>query len=239
MVPLKWLEAKIQNIRKVAIETSKSLSLQKDDVTAYMLDEKEILFKKTDSKTLNVLRTNAYLAAAFNIHKVSPDAAFQCIMANDLNISDSNELGVMKRGLVCMNYEEFSKLEARTLAIMNQSEAILTDLPDDADIEGLFKKIVDIYKEDAEKSKKKRKGYDNILETIVFFVEKEDFPDLNKKIEQIGDKQDSQIDSTKFVTKGPLGKLIKDLKQWGGLEEDDAIYNINPANLSDLGEVMT
>jgi hypothetical protein len=41
------------------------------------------------------------------------------------------------------------------------------------------------------------------------------------------------------VTKGPLGKLIKDLKQWGGLEEDDAIYNINPENLSDLGEVMT
>ena len=41
------------------------------------------------------------------------------------------------------------------------------------------------------------------------------------------------------MTKGPLGKLLKDLKQWGGLEEDDAIFNINPANLSDLGEVMT
>jgi hypothetical protein len=63
-------------------------------------------------------------------------------MANDLNIGDTGELGIMKRGLVCMNYEEFSKLEARTLSIMNQSEAILTDLPEEADIEGLFKKIV-------------------------------------------------------------------------------------------------
>lgn len=82
-----------------------------------------------------------------------------------------------------MNYEEFSKLEPRTLTIMNQSEAILTDLPEDANIEELFKKIVEIYKEDSQKSKKKRKGYDNILETVVFFVEKEDYPDFNKKIE--------------------------------------------------------
>lgn len=86
VLPLKWLEAKIQRIRKVAIETGKSLTFQKDDVKAYLLDEKEILFKKTDSSTLNVVRTNAYLCAAFNIHKISPDAAFQCVMANDLNI---------------------------------------------------------------------------------------------------------------------------------------------------------
>lgn len=170
-----------------------------------MLDEKEILFKKTDAKTLNVVRTNAYLCAAFNIHKVSPDATFQCVMANDLNIGDTDELGIMKRGLVCMAYEEFSKLEARTLSIMNESEAILTDLPEDADIEGLFKKIVEIFKEDAQKSKKKRMGYDNILETVVLFVEKEDYPDLNKTAQQMAEKKEQQIDSSEFVTKGPLG----------------------------------
>lgn len=114
-----------------------------------MLDEKEILFKRTDAKTLNVVRTNAYLCAAINIHKVSPDSAFHCVMANDLNIGDSDQLSVMKRGLVCMSYEELSKLESRTLTIMNQSEAILADLPEDANIEELFKKIVEIYKEDA------------------------------------------------------------------------------------------
>jgi hypothetical protein len=81
-------------------------------------------------------------------------------------------------------------------------------------------------------------GYDNILETVVFFVEKEDYPDLNKKVEHLAERNE-QISDAEFVTKGPLGKLMKDLKQWGGLEEDDAIYNINPANLSDLGEVMS
>ena len=211
------------------------MSLQNDDVKAYLLDEKEILFKRTDSKTLNVMRTNAYLCAAFNIHKVSPDAVFNCSMANDLNIGGA---GAMKNGLVCMRYEELSKLEPRTLSILNESEAILTDLPEDANIEELFKKIVDIYKSDAEKSKKKRKGYDNIIETVVFFVEKEDYPDLNKKIDQILDDK-NQIDSSEMTTKGPLGKLLKDLKKWGGLDEDEAIYNINPANISDLGEVMT
>lgn len=40
-------------------------------------------------------------------------------------------------------------------------------------------------------------------------------------------------------TKGPLGKLLKDLKQWGGLDEDEALYNLNPSSINDLGAVMT
>jgi hypothetical protein len=56
----------------------------------------------------------------------------------------------------------------------------LTDLPEDADLEGLFSKIVDIYREDAKKSKNKRMGLDNILETVVFFVEKDEYPNFDK-----------------------------------------------------------
>lgn len=54
---------------------------------------------------------------------------------------------------------------------MNTSEAILLNLPEEADIEKLFKSIVDVYREDVEKPIKKRKGYENILETVVFFVD--------------------------------------------------------------------
>lgn len=171
VLPIKWLEAKIQRIRKVAIESSRSLSLQEDDIKAYLMDEKEILFKRTDPKNQDVIRTNAYLCAAFNLHKVVPDAVYQCTMANDLNIGDVMEGQVMKNGLVCMQYEEFAKLEARTLSIMNTSEAILLNLPEEADIEKLFKSIVDVYREDVEKPIKQRKGYENILETVVFFVD--------------------------------------------------------------------
>lgn len=154
MLPINWLEAKIQRIRKFAIETNKSLSLSEDDVKAYVMDDKEILFKRKDPVTQDIFRTNAYLCAAFNLHKVSPDAAYSCVMANDLNVTGVQEGQVMKNGMVCMNYEEFAKLEPRTLSIMNSSEVILANLPDDANIEEVFKQLVNIYKEDNEKPKK-------------------------------------------------------------------------------------
>jgi ribosomal protein L6P/L9E len=62
---------------------------------------------------------------------------------------------------------------------------------------------------------------------------------LNKKVVHIADNKDVQIEDWEITTKGPLGNLIKDLKKWGGLDEDDAIYNIDPANISNLGDVMT
>jgi len=57
-------------------------------------------------------------------------------MANELNFG--GEPKVMKNGLVVMDYDEFAKLDSRTLKIMNSSEAILTNLPDDADVEKIF-----------------------------------------------------------------------------------------------------
>lgn len=58
------------------------------------------------------------------------------------------------------------------------------------------------------------------------------------KLEQL-DSGSNQIDSSDVTTKGPLGLLLKDLKQWGGLDEDEAIYNIDPEKIGDLGEVMS
>ena len=74
-----------------------------------------MLFKVTDSETMNVMRTNVYLCAAFNLHKASPDTVFQTVMESDLNMGGTNHELVMKYGLVCMKYDEFSKLEPRTL----------------------------------------------------------------------------------------------------------------------------
>jgi len=241
VLPLKWLEAKIQRIRKMAIESNRSLSLQQDDIKAYLLDEKELLFKRTDPRTQDVVRTNAYLTAAFNLHKVAPDAVYQCCMSNELNIgSDAGDHAkqVMKHGLVIMGYEELVKLEPRTLSILNSSEAILSTQPGDAKIEELFKRIVTIYKEDAEKPKKKRQGYENLLETVVFFVDQEDYPSWTQPIQASEEKD--QIPSTSATEgNGPLAKLLKDLKEWGGLDEDEALFNLNPAEVNDLGAVMT
>lgn len=89
-----------------------------------------------------------------------------------------------KNGLVLMDYEELKQLDPRTLSILNKSEAILTYLPENNDeIDDLLERMVNVFKEDAEKPKKKRKGYANILETVVFFLEKEDYPDYSKQME--------------------------------------------------------
>lgn len=50
-MPINWIEAKLVNIRKHAIESNQSISIEKDDIKAYILDEKEIIFKYTNSVT--------------------------------------------------------------------------------------------------------------------------------------------------------------------------------------------
>jgi len=50
-LPINWIEAKLVNIRKYAIESNQSISIEKDDIKAYILDEKEIIFKCTNSVT--------------------------------------------------------------------------------------------------------------------------------------------------------------------------------------------
>ena len=85
VVPVKWLEAKLQNMRKLAIETNRSLNLEKEDVKVFLLNKKELVFKRTDPQTKNVTRTNAYLTSAVNLHKVAPDTLYQCYNANELD----------------------------------------------------------------------------------------------------------------------------------------------------------
>jgi hypothetical protein len=48
VVPLKWLECKIHNMRKAAIESNRNLSLQSEDIKAFLLNNKELIFKRTD-----------------------------------------------------------------------------------------------------------------------------------------------------------------------------------------------
>jgi len=56
VIPINWLESKIENIRKKAIESTKSLSVDDQDVQVKVLANKELIFKRTDSCTLNITR---------------------------------------------------------------------------------------------------------------------------------------------------------------------------------------
>lgn len=85
VVPLKWLECKIHNMRKEAIESSRNLSLEKEDVRVYLLNNKELIFKRTDPRTKNVTRTNAHLTSAVNLHKVKAGTPYPCVSSRDVS----------------------------------------------------------------------------------------------------------------------------------------------------------
>jgi len=73
-MPIDWLEAKIQRIRKIAIQSIKSLSFQVGEIKAYLMSDKELLMQRTDPKTKRSHCSNVYISAAFNIHKVQANS---------------------------------------------------------------------------------------------------------------------------------------------------------------------
>jgi hypothetical protein len=83
-----------------------------------------------------------------------------------------------------MDFEELKDLNQKALMILNSSDAILTPQAADLDVKGLFRKLVDTYKKDQEgiDSGKKPK-YENILETVIYFVSDEDFKRCTEPIE--------------------------------------------------------
>ena len=48
VIQLKWLENKLQNMRKLAIETNRSLSVEAIETKAFVFNQKELIFKRTD-----------------------------------------------------------------------------------------------------------------------------------------------------------------------------------------------
>jgi len=61
VIPLNWMEAKIQKIRKLAVESTKQLGLESWDTTVYLIDKKELIFKRIHPQNKNVIRFNAPL----------------------------------------------------------------------------------------------------------------------------------------------------------------------------------
>lgn len=153
VVPVKWLEAKLQRMRKLAIETPRNLSLAQEETQAFLLDKKELIFKRTDPVTNNVSRVNAYLTSAVNLHKVAPDTLFQCSRSSELLGLGKQSSQVVKNGLVIMPFSELEALSPRALQILHQSDAVMTTQREDLDVKALFKKILEIYKTDSEKTR--------------------------------------------------------------------------------------
>jgi hypothetical protein len=232
VIPLKWLECKIHNMRKEAIESSRNLSLEKEDVKVFLLNNKELIFKRTDPHTKNVTRTNAHLTSAVNLHKVKAGTPYPCVSSKD--VSELNQYGqpAVKQNLVMMEFSELRDLDERALRILNSSDAILTTQAADLDVKGLFRKLVEAYKADASLIESgKRAKYENIMETVIFFVSGEDFERCSKPVE---------IKSTTKKVEGQskLARFLADMKEWGGLDSNDILPDLQKEDIHDIGVVM-
>jgi hypothetical protein len=230
VVPVKWLEAKLQRMRKLAIETPRSLSLEKEETQAFLLDKKELIFKRTDPATGNISRVNAYLTSAVNLHKVAPDTLFQCSRSSELAGQGNQPSQVVKNGLVIMPFSELEALSPRALQILHQSDAIMTTQREDLDVKALFKKILEIYKNDSEKKRK----YSNLLETVIFFVSEEDYERCTKPCEPIAAKT-----SSTDASQSQLGQLLEDLSQWGGVDKDQILCYLQEGAHKDMDAALS
>ena len=83
-----------------------------------------------------------------------------------------------------IRFEDFEKLDDKIMKILCISEAVLINQPENADINKVFKKLIEMCKKDFELSELKQKGYYNVLETIILFVSDEDYPDLANFVPQ-------------------------------------------------------
>jgi hypothetical protein len=110
-----------------------------------------------------------------------------------------------------MQSQELKDLSERALQIINSSDAIMTIQDPDFDVKALFKKLVEVYKEDQEQENKSKCKYENILQTVIFFVNQDDFDRCSKPLE---------VQMKKPNGNSPLENLLDDLNEWGGLDRD-------------------
>jgi hypothetical protein len=109
---------------------------------------------------------------------------------------------------------DLSELKDGTLNLMNSCDAILTSQSETTDIKAIFEKLYETYKADQEKSQKKRK-FENILNTVIFFVSEDNFAKCQKPPEIIKNKVD--------YSKSQLEQFLETLREVGEVDTDKLI----------------
>lgn len=71
------------------METTRSLSLEEEDVKVRLIDKKELLFMSTDPSTLSHNLTNAYLVSAVNLDMVPSNTVYSCCNSSEFGNSET------------------------------------------------------------------------------------------------------------------------------------------------------
>lgn len=246
MIPTGWMETKVSNMRAIAIETDAKISAE-TEMTCQVLDKKQLLFKRTDPKTNDLIAQNAPLLSAISLYQVSDATRFMChLFPADLphKLAKSEQ----KNGLVFVEPEMFAEIDEPICEIMQSSRAIICH---SLNIKELFAKIVAKVKgedNDDEDEDKEKKDWTDILRCIVFIVSKEDFEDIRSSCLPGAPPmiEESMRINGKDMTE--IEYFFACMEKWGGIDisrlwyhlcqlEDKTVNNIKSQFLKCLEEV--
>lgn len=110
---------------------------------------------------------------------------------------------------------ELQDASDKALSLLNCSEAVITYQTEELDVKELFKKLFEAFKKDQEAPMSKRYKFENIMNTIIFFVSEEDFKRFKEGPNITFKKHDN--------SKKALAKFIDDLQEWGGVKQEELL----------------
>jgi hypothetical protein len=226
VVPVNWLEAKIQKIRKYAIESTKSLSMHSWQTTALALSNKEIVMSTQNPDTQRVHRFNLKLLSTVNMHRVWVGQVIQCHSFDDIFgcHCDKTLARAVKAGLVLIPFEQIQDLNDDVLKILCEVDGIMTPQLKSVDLQEWFDKLFKIYKEDQEKSKEEQK-YANLLDVVILFVSEDDFKKAQQEPEAV-----SRDESLEKLT--PFARYLQILKQHSGIDTHRLMFYLKDVDTS-------
>jgi hypothetical protein len=82
--PVEWHEMRCTEIKKRALENDVSLTVNKDEITASILNKKQIVIYSNDPETKETLIQNAYLLSGINMHEIPAKKQYRCHLQKDL-----------------------------------------------------------------------------------------------------------------------------------------------------------
>jgi len=121
----------------------------------------------------------------------------------------------MKSGITALTMTELQDASDKALSLLNCSEAVITYQTEELDVKELFKKLFEAFKKDQEAPMSKRYKFENIMNTIIFFVSEEDFKRFKEGPNITFKKHDN--------SKKALAKFIDDLQEWGGVKQEELL----------------
>ncbi len=84
MIPVEWLELRCTEIKKKALENDYSLINTAEDMTAQILNKKQIVINMNDQVSGESFIQNAQLLSAINLHDIPEGKNYKVMLSKDL-----------------------------------------------------------------------------------------------------------------------------------------------------------